>query len=84
MYERQTRWEPAAAALPEPRYRAGMRVAHAAFGDGVVLQSELDREDEIVTIQFPAGVKRLAASLAPLNILIDTAPDGAVSAREDG
>jgi DNA helicase-2/ATP-dependent DNA helicase PcrA len=81
IYERQTRWEPAAVAPPEPRYRAGMRVAHAAFGDGVVLQSELDREDEIVTIQFPAGVKRLAASLAPLNILVDAAPDDPVSTR---
>lgn len=73
-YERQTRWEPAPVSRPEPRYRAGMRVAHAAFGDGVVLQSELDREDEIVTIQFPVGVKRLAASLAPLDILADSAP----------
>jgi DNA helicase-2/ATP-dependent DNA helicase PcrA len=79
-YERQTRWEPAAVAPPEPRYRAGMRVAHAAFGDGVVLESELDREDEIVTIQFPVGVKRLAASLAPLNILVDSGPDRGLSA----
>jgi DNA helicase-2/ATP-dependent DNA helicase PcrA len=71
-YDRQTRWEPAPVAPAEPRYRPGMRVAHAAFGDGVVLQSELDREDEIVTIQFPVGVKRLAASLAPLNILADS------------
>ncbi|HMK08678.1 MAG TPA: UvrD-helicase domain-containing protein [Anaerolineales bacterium] len=71
-YDRQTRWEPSSAPPPEPRFQAGMRVAHAAFGDGVVLESELDREDEIVTIQFPAGVKRLAASLAPLNILVDS------------
>ncbi len=70
-YERQTRWEPAAVSPPEPHYRAGMRVAHAAFGEGVVLESELDREDEIVTIRFPVGVKRLAASLAPLNVLAD-------------
>jgi DNA helicase-2/ATP-dependent DNA helicase PcrA len=82
-YERQTRWEPAPVSPPEPRYRAGMRVAHAAFGDGVVLQSELDREDEIVTIQFPVGVKRLAASLAPLDILVDSAPDRERSARGD-
>ena len=76
-YERQTRWEPAPAAAPEARYRAGMRVAHAAFGDGIVLESELDREDEIVTIQFEAsGVKRLAASLAPLNVLDDPAANG--------
>jgi hypothetical protein len=60
-----------------------MRVAHAAFGDGVVLESELDREDEIVTIQFPAGVKRLAASLAPLQVLVDAAPDGSRALPED-
>jgi DNA helicase-2/ATP-dependent DNA helicase PcrA len=83
VYERQTRWEPAAAAPSQPRYRAGMRVAHAAFGDGVVLESELDREDEIVTIQFPAGVKRLAASLAPLQVLVDAAPDGSRALPED-
>ena len=68
---------------PEPRYRAGMRVAHAAFGDGVVLESELDREDEIVTIQFPVGVKRLAASLAPLDILADSVPDRHRSSGDD-
>jgi len=76
-YERQTRWEPSPAVAPEARYRAGMRVAHAAFGDGIVLESELDREDEIVTIQFEAGgVKRLAASLAPLNVLDDPTANG--------
>jgi DNA helicase-2/ATP-dependent DNA helicase PcrA len=71
VYERQTRWEPAAVAAPQVRYRPGMRVAHAAFGEGFVLESELDRDDEIVTIQFPVGVKRLAASLAPLQILVE-------------
>ena len=83
VYERQTRWEPAPMTRPEPRYRAGMRVAHAAFGDGVVLESELDREDEIVTIQFPVGVKRLAASLAPLDILADSVPDLHRSSGDD-
>jgi len=73
-YDRQTRWEPAAAAVPPaPRFRAGMRVAHAAFGEGVVLESLLDREDEIVSIQFAGGVKRLAASLAPLDVIDDQA-----------
>ena len=70
VYDRQTIWEPAAPSTPEPRFRSGMRVAHAAFGDGIVLDSQLDREDEIVTIQFESGgVKRLAASLAPLDVL---------------
>ncbi len=69
-YDRQTRWEAPLPSPPEARYRAGMRVAHAAFGEGLVLESELDRDDEIVTIQFAGiGVKRLAVSLAPLAVL---------------
>ena len=76
-YERQTRWEPASSVPPEPRFRPGMRVAHAAFGEGLVLESQLDRDDEIITIQFEGGaVKRLAASLAPLNVLDDPAAKG--------
>jgi DNA helicase-2/ATP-dependent DNA helicase PcrA len=70
VYDRQTSWEPATDRPPEPRFRTGMRVVHAAFGDGLVLDSELDREDEIVTVRFEnGGVKRLAASLAPLEVL---------------
>jgi DNA helicase-2/ATP-dependent DNA helicase PcrA len=47
-----------------------MRVQHPAFGDGVVMESRIDREDETVTIEFArAGVKRLAASLARLEVL---------------
>jgi DNA helicase-2/ATP-dependent DNA helicase PcrA len=78
-YERQTRWDIAPAAAPEPRFRPGMRVAHRAFGEGIVLESLLDHEDEIVTIQFEgSGVKRLAVSLAPLNVLEDSAADEGV------
>ncbi|HET7012140.1 MAG TPA: 3'-5' exonuclease, partial [Anaerolineales bacterium] len=69
-YERQTRWESWVAPMPEPRFHAGMRVQHPAFGDGIVMESVIDREDETVTIAFArAGVKRLAASLARLEVL---------------
>jgi DNA helicase II / ATP-dependent DNA helicase PcrA len=72
LYERQTRWESSADAPAEPRYRAGMHVQHSAFGDGIVMESHLDREDETVTIAFgQAGVKRLSASLARLEVLDD-------------
>jgi DNA helicase-2/ATP-dependent DNA helicase PcrA len=67
-FARQTRWEPQPE--PAPRYRAGMRVAHPIFGEGLVLESRLASGDEEVTIQFEGpGLKRLAASLARLEIL---------------
>jgi DNA helicase-2/ATP-dependent DNA helicase PcrA len=68
-YERQTRWETPPTALTA-RYRAGMRVVHPAFGEGIVLESHLANDDEEVTIEFEArGTKRLAASLARLTVL---------------
>jgi len=68
-YERQTRWEPRPTARTA-RYRAGMRVRHPAFGEGIVLESRLANDDEEVTIEFEdVGAKRLAASLARLTLL---------------
>ena len=69
IFRRQTRWDPAPAVI-EARFRAGMRVTHPTFGEGVVLEARLDRDDEEVTVAFPgAGVKRLAASVARLEVL---------------
>ncbi len=70
-FARQTRWGSASiASPPEARYRVGMRVAHATFGEGVVLETRLDHDDEEVTVVFEeAGIKRLVASLAGLEIL---------------
>jgi DNA helicase-2/ATP-dependent DNA helicase PcrA len=46
-----------------------MRVHHPTFGEGIVLETQVDRDDVEVTINFEAaGVKRLAASLANLDI----------------
>jgi DNA helicase-2/ATP-dependent DNA helicase PcrA len=66
-YARQTRWESPVEAAVEPRFRAGMRVVHPSFGEGIVLETRVDRDDEEVTVAFEtAGIKRLAGSIAPL------------------
>jgi DNA helicase II / ATP-dependent DNA helicase PcrA len=54
----------------EPRFRAGQRVMHATFGEGLVIESRAQGNDAIVTVNFEqAGRKRLMASLAPLELL---------------
>lgn len=52
------------------QYSAGMRVRHAAWGEGMVLNSRLHDGDEIVDIFFEqVGLKRLSASLAKLEVI---------------
>jgi DNA helicase II / ATP-dependent DNA helicase PcrA len=64
------RAEPVQATVAEPKYRAGMRVQHASWGEGIVLNSRLQDNDETVDVVFESvGIKRLAASLANLSIL---------------
>ena len=49
-----------------------MRVKHATFGEGIVMSSKMDQDDEEVTIAFEDyGIKILAASLASLEVLDD-------------
>ncbi len=49
------------------RYAPGMRVQHPSWGDGMVLNSRLQDDDEIVDVFFEeVGLKRVAASLANL------------------
>ena len=56
--------------IVEARYRAGTRVKHPLWGEGIVLDSRLQDDDEILDVVFESvGVKRLAASLANLTIL---------------
>ena len=58
------------ASLVEAKYRAGTRVKHPLWGEGIVLDSRLQDDDEIVDVVFESvGVKRLAASLANLSIV---------------
>jgi len=68
-FQRQTRWDTRTAAPAATRFRVGMHVRHPRFGEGIVMSSRLDGDDEEVTITFASdGVKRMAASLARLDI----------------
>jgi DNA helicase II / ATP-dependent DNA helicase PcrA len=59
-----------AAPTRQPSFRAGQRVKHATFGEGVVIETRLERNDEEVTVAFKkAGIKRLLASFANLQKL---------------
>jgi DNA helicase II / ATP-dependent DNA helicase PcrA len=54
----------------ESKYRAGTKIKHALWGEGIVLNSRLQDDDEIVEVVFESvGIKRLAASLANLTII---------------
>ncbi len=58
------------APIVEAKFRAGTRVRHPLWGEGIVLDSRLQDADEIVDVVFESvGVKRLAASLANLSIV---------------
>ncbi|MDY7076248.1 MAG: UvrD-helicase domain-containing protein [Chloroflexota bacterium] len=54
------------------QFHAGQRVRHATFGEGLVIESRADGDDEIVTVAFEeVGLKRLMASFANLERLED-------------
>jgi len=66
----QTSWESPVQPSIQSRYLPGMRVRHSSFGEGVVLETQIEFNDEEVVIEFEqAGVKHLVASLAQLEIL---------------
>jgi DNA helicase-2/ATP-dependent DNA helicase PcrA len=53
----------------QQQFQPGMRVEHPTWGEGMVLNSRLQDDDEIVDIFFEElGLKRVAASLAKLEI----------------
>jgi DNA helicase-2/ATP-dependent DNA helicase PcrA len=57
------------AKIIEQKYRAGMRIKHPVWGEGIILDSRAQDSDEIVDVVFNSvGIKRLAASLANLTI----------------
>ena len=71
----QPRWTPAKTGLetrqkPQEvklRYKAGMRVIHPVFGDGMVIETRAIGNDENITVMFETvGLKKLAASVARL------------------
>jgi DNA helicase-2/ATP-dependent DNA helicase PcrA len=60
-------------AQPEPveqRFKAGQRVLHPKFGEGIVVTSKLSGKDEEVSVIFDeGGLKRLLASFAHMEVL---------------
>ena len=68
------RWKPsseATAAVISPRFHPGMRVWHAVWQEGMVLNSRIQDDDEIVDVFFvDVGLKRVLASLAKLEIKV--------------
>lgn len=71
----ETKWQtyrtqPQSASTVETRFRAGTRIQHQIWGDGIVLDSKIQDDDEIVDVVFESvGIKRLSASLANLKII---------------
>jgi len=69
-FDPRTRWQSPRTAQALPlisRFPAGMHITHPVWGEGMVLNSRLQDDDEIVDIFFEAvGLKRVAASLANL------------------
>jgi DNA helicase-2/ATP-dependent DNA helicase PcrA len=69
-YRAQTRWESPVRQTIQARFQPGMRVRHSVFGEGVVINTQVEFDDEEVSIEFEdAGIKHLVASLAQLEIL---------------
>jgi DNA helicase-2/ATP-dependent DNA helicase PcrA len=66
-------WRPSLRPTDEARvvqFRAGQRVRHPTFGEGIVIESRLQRDDEEVSVVFEeSGIKRLLASFARLEKL---------------
>jgi DNA helicase II / ATP-dependent DNA helicase PcrA len=61
---------PQAASVMEIKFRAGTHVRHPVWGEGIVLDSRIQDDDEIVDVVFESvGIKRLSASLANLKII---------------
>lgn len=58
------------AAILQPKFWAGCHVKHPIWGDGIVLDSRAQDNDEIVDVVFTSvGIKRLSASLANLTLI---------------
>jgi DNA helicase-2/ATP-dependent DNA helicase PcrA len=81
---RATIWSPSGRGQPQPasappappassrqaQFKAGQRVNHGIFGEGVVIKVELADDDEYVSVAFPGrGIKKLMASMAKLRLV---------------
>jgi DNA helicase-2/ATP-dependent DNA helicase PcrA len=70
----ETAWSahsrPQSASVIEIKFRAGTHVRHQVWGEGIVLDSRIQDDDEIVDVVFESvGIKRLSAALANLTVL---------------
>jgi DNA helicase-2/ATP-dependent DNA helicase PcrA len=64
------RSRPPSASVLDIKFRAGTHVRHPVWGEGIVLDSRIQDDDEIVDVVFESvGIKRLAASLANLTVV---------------
>lgn len=62
--------KPTPAPVLTSKYKAGTRVKHPLWNEGIVLDSRMQDGDEIVDVVFESvGIKRLAASLANLQTI---------------
>jgi len=69
-YKQKTTWDLSPKIPFEPQYKSGMRVRHKVFGEGIVLTTKIDHDDEEVSVEFEEiGTKHLDASMAQLEIL---------------
>ncbi|MDR3573368.1 MAG: UvrD-helicase domain-containing protein [Anaerolineaceae bacterium] len=56
--------------ISEPSYKAGSRVRHPSWGEGLVIQDRILDGEEIVDVAFESvGFKRLMAALAKLEVI---------------
>ncbi len=61
------------APILQPRFQPNMRVRHPVWGEGLVVDSRVQDDDETVDIFFDTvGFKRVAASLANLEIVANS------------
>lgn len=58
---------------PELHYNSGQRVRHSHYGEGVIIESQLEGRSEMVTVLFGKGigVKKLLGSMAPMEVIPD-------------
>ena len=65
--------QPQVYAPPQLQYRIGQRVRHRHYGDGEVIESQLEGRSEMVTVLFGKGigVKKLMGSMAPMEVIPD-------------
>lgn len=54
---------------PAASFAVGDRVRHASFGDGTIIAASPMGSDTLLSIEFPAGVKKLMANYAKLDPL---------------